>query len=60
MYCVLFVLGKENDNANADSNNVVFTLKDTKLYLFVATLSSKINQNFLLNILKSDKENSIS
>ena len=60
MYCVLFVLGKENDNANADSNNVVFTLKDTKLYLSAATLSSKINQNFLLNILKTDKENSIS
>ena len=59
-YRVFFVLGKENDNANADSNNVVFTLKDTKLYLSVATLSSKINQNFLLNILKSDKENSIS
>ena len=54
------MLGKENDNANADSNNVVFTLKDTKLYLSVATLSSKINQNFLLNILKTNKENSIS
>ena len=52
MYCVLFVLGKEIDNANTDSNNVVFTIKDTKFYISVVILSSKINQNFLLNDLK--------
>ena len=46
MYCVLFVLGNEIDNANTGSNNVVFTIKDTKFYVSVVTLSSKINQNF--------------
>ena len=53
MYCVLFVLGKENDNANADSNNVVFTLKDTKLYLSVATLIIKNQSKLLIKYIKN-------
>ena len=40
-HCVLSVLGNENDNANADSNNVVFTIKDTELYVPVVTLSAR-------------------
>ena len=32
------------DNANADSNNIIFTIKDTKLYVSVVTLSAKDNQ----------------
>ena len=30
-HCVLSVLGNENDNTNPDSNNNIFTVKDTKL-----------------------------
>ena len=33
-----------NDNTNPNSNNIVFTNKDTKLYAPVATLSAKDNQ----------------
>ena len=38
-HCVLSLLG--NDNDNADSNNIIFTIKDTKLYVPVITLSAK-------------------
>ena len=41
---VLPVLDNENDNANADSNNIIFTIKDTKLYVPVVTLSAKDNE----------------
>ena len=43
--CVLSVLGNENDDANLDSNNIIFTIKDTKLFVRVVTLSEKDNQN---------------
>ena len=43
-HCVLYVLGNENDNDNAESNNIIFTIKDTKLYALVVTLSAKDNQ----------------
>ena len=39
---MLFVLGTENIDAN--SNNAVFTTKDTKLYVPVVTSSAKDNQ----------------
>ena len=42
-HCVLSVLGNEHDNANTDSNNTIFTFKDTKLYVPVITLSAKNN-----------------
>ena len=32
------------DNANSDSNNITFTIKDIKLYAPVVTLSAKGNQ----------------
>ena len=41
-HCVLPVLGKDNTNAN--DNNVIFTIKDTKLYVPVITLLVKNNQ----------------
>ena len=43
---ILFVLGAshtENDGVN--SNYFIFTIKDTKLYVFVFTLLAEINQN---------------
>ena len=38
------MLGNRNDNASVDSNNIVFTIKDTKLHVPVVTLSAKNNQ----------------
>ena len=32
------------DNTNLDPNNIMFTIKDTKLYVPVVTLSAKDNQ----------------
>ena len=40
-YCVLVAAGV--DNADANSNNIIFTLKDKKLYVPVLTLSAKDN-----------------
>ena len=34
-YCVLAVAGA--DNTNSDSNNIIFTIKDTKLYVPMTT-----------------------
>ena len=42
---VLFVPGVEKDDT--DSNNVIFSIKITKLYVPVATLLTKDNQNLL-------------
>ena len=41
-YCVLSAAG--NDNANVNPNNIIFTIKDIKLYVPVVTLSAKGNQ----------------
>ena len=52
-YCVLSAAGADNDNDN--SNNIIFTVKDTKLYVPVVTLSATDNQklsNFLAKGLK--------
>ena len=42
-YCVLPVGSNDNLN-NIDSDRIIFTLKDTKLYVPVATLSARGNQ----------------
>ena len=42
MYCVLCAAGA--DNANANSNNIIFNIKDIELYVLVVTLSAKDNQ----------------
>ena len=38
--CVLSAAGADNVN-NRDSNNIIFTITDTKLYVPVATLSAR-------------------
>ena len=43
-HCVLSMLGNENDNGNVDPNDIVFTVKDTKLSIPVVTLFLKDNQ----------------
>ena len=40
-YCVLFATGADNSNANP--NNIIFTITDTKLCIAVFTLSAKDN-----------------
>ena len=42
-HCVLFAGGTDNANGNNDDNNIIFTIKHTKLYVPVVTLSTKDN-----------------
>ena len=51
---VLPVTGTDNTIGNNDHNNIIFTIKDTKLYVPVVTLSARDNQKLskLLNFLK--------
>ena len=44
-HCFLSAFGK--DNTDADYNNIVFTIKDTKLYVPIVTLSAKDNQKLI-------------
>ena len=41
-YCVCSESG--NDNTNVNPNNIIFTIKNTNLYVPVVTLSAKDNQ----------------
>ena len=41
-YCVLSTNDIDDDNDNA--NNIIFTIKDTRLYVLVVTLSERGNQ----------------
>ena len=50
-YCVLSAAGADSDNA--DSNNIIFTIKDTKLYARVVTLSAGDNQKLSKGFEKS-------
>ena len=44
-YCILSVAGNENNsNEDANANNIIFTVKDTKLYVSVVTLLARDNQ----------------
>ena len=44
-YCVLSANGNENDiNEDANNNNIISIIKDTKLYVSMVTLSAKGNQ----------------
>ena len=44
-YCVLSAAGNENDiNVNDNANNIIFTIKETELYVPVVTLSARDNQ----------------
>ena len=42
-HCFLYVAGTDNSNRNNDDNNIIFTIKDTKLYVPVVTLSARDN-----------------
>ena len=55
-YCVLSTAG--NDNTNSDPNNIIFTIKDTKLYVPVVTLSAIYNQKLSI-LLRRGFERSI-
>ena len=55
-HCVLAVAG--NDNTNGNPNNIIFTIKDTKLYVPVVTLWVKYNQN-LSKLLSKGLERSV-
>ena len=55
-YCVLSAVG--NDNNDANSNNIIFIIKDTKLYVPVVTLSAKSNQK-LTKLLSKGFERSL-
>ena len=41
-YCIFLAAG--TDTADTDSNNIIFTIKDTKLYVSAVTLSARHNQ----------------
>ena len=41
-HCIVSSAGVENDNPN--SNNIIFTIEDTKLFVPIVTLSPKDNQ----------------
>ena len=41
---VLSVAGTDNANGNNDDNNINFTIKSTKLYVLLVTLSARDNQ----------------
>ena len=48
-YCVLSA--DSADNTDANSNNIIFTMKDTKSYVPVVTLSEKDNNQKLSKLL---------
>ena len=56
-HCVLSIAGTDNVNGNND-DNIIFAIKDTKLYVPVITLSVRDNQN-LSKLLSKGFESSI-
>ena len=55
-YCDLSAAG--NDNTNANPNNVIFSIKDTKLYVPVVNLSARDNKK-LSKLLRKRFERSV-
>ena len=55
-HCVLAAVGA--DNVNKKSSDIIFTIKDLKLYVPVITLSARDNQK-LSNLLRKGFEGSI-
>ena len=45
-YCVLSAAGNDNDNDNNNAKSIIFTIKDTKLYFSVVTLSARDKQKY--------------
>ena len=54
----MFCLSAGADNANAKSDNIIITIKDTKLHVPVVTLSARDNQK-LFNLLSKGLERSV-
>ena len=58
-YCVLSAAGNENENENDNNaNNIIFTVKNPKLYVPVVTLSARGNQK-LSKLLSNGFERSV-
>ena len=57
-YCVLSANSNDNANNDDNANNIIFTIKDTKLYVYVVTLSAKENQK-LSKLLRNSFERSV-
>ena len=57
-HCVSSVPSNVNDSVNADPNNILFTIKDTKLCVTVVTLTAKGNQK-LSKLLSKGFERSV-
>ena len=55
---VLCLSAASANNNDASSNNIIFTIKDTKLYVPVVTLSARDNQN-LSKLLSNGFERSV-
>ena len=49
-YCVLSAAG--NDNANDNLNNIIFIIKETKLYIPIVTQSARDNQKLSKLLIK--------
>ena len=55
-HCALSANG--TDNNDADPHNIIFTIKDTKLYVPVITLSAKVlNKEFKRSVYWNENEN---
>ena len=52
------VTGTDNANGNNDDNNIIFTIKDTNLYVPVVNLSARDNQK-LSKLLSKGFERSV-
>ena len=50
--CVLSVAGTDNRNGNNDNNNIIFTIKGTKLYVPEVTLATRDNQRLSKQLCK--------
>ena len=57
--CFLSANGNDNDHDNAKVNNIIFTIKDTKLYVSVVTLSEIGDDQQLSKILSKRFKRSV-
>ena len=55
-HCILATSANDNGNNDANSDNIVFTIKDTKLYVPVDTLSAKDDNQKLSKLLSKGFE----
>ena len=50
--CVLSEAGNDNANYNDNADDIIFTIKDTNLYVSVVTLSARGNQKISKLLIK--------